>query len=189
MIKTRRARMHSIWRWLPTSSLHRGARCVPLVMLVLMFIAWMPATSATAQDGLDPTGSNVRIWGEIGFNGKIGPDDEVVQVAGGWRHTVAVLADGSVACWGYNAFGQCNVPSGIGTPENPVASVAAGKYHTVAVLADGSVACWGYNTSGQCDVPSGIGTSGNPVASVAAGGSHTVAVLSDGAVACWGSNS
>ena len=81
----------------------------------------------------------------------------------------APQGESSVACWGGNIYGQCTVPSGIGTPENPVASVAAGLYHTVALLTDGSVACWGLNSTGQCSVPSGIGTPENPVASVAAG--------------------
>ena len=83
---------------LPGAEAFGGGWRFLLVMLALVFAVVLPATSATAQDGLDSTGSNFRIWGEIGFNGKIGPDDEVVQVAGGWRHTVAVLADGSVAC-------------------------------------------------------------------------------------------
>ena len=48
---------------------------------------------------------------------------------------------------GNNAYGQCTVPSGVGTPANPVVQVAAGGYHTVAVLSDGSVACWGYNAT------------------------------------------
>jgi hypothetical protein len=58
----------------------------------------------------------------------------VATVAAGGLHTVALLADGSVACWGYNLSGQCDVPSAIGTPANPVASVAAGGSITVAVL-------------------------------------------------------
>ena len=114
---------------------------------------------------------------------------------GGWHvgdgadpRAVAVLADGSVACWGLNTDSQCDVPRGIGTPENPVASVAAGRYHTVAVLADGSVACWGDNYNGQCTVPSGIGTPENPITSVVAGGFHTVSLLVNSSLACWGSN-
>jgi hypothetical protein len=103
-------------------------------------------------------------------------------------HAAPPQGESSVACWGNNNFGQCDVPSGIGTPENPVASVAAGEVHTVALLTDGSVACWGNNNFGQCTVPSGIGTPENPVASVAAGSFHTVALLTDGSVACWGSN-
>ena len=29
-----------------------------------------------------------------------------VAVAAGERHTCAILDDGSVSCWGYNAYGQ-----------------------------------------------------------------------------------
>ena len=107
-------------------------------------------------------------------------------------HSVALLADGSIACWGRNDKGQCDVPRGIGTPENPVVQVAVGGWHTVALLADGSIRCWGDNDYGQCDVPSGIGTPGNPVASIAAGGwgegGYTVAILADTTVVCWGDN-
>ena len=112
----------------------------------------------------------------------------VSQVGAGGNVTFAVLADGSVACWGEKRFGQCTVPSGVGTSANPVVQVAAGDSHTVAVLSDGSVACWGRNQNGQCTVPSGVGTPANPVVQVAAGWGHNVAVLSDGSVACWGSN-
>ncbi|MDG1360405.1 MAG: hypothetical protein P8P71_08180, partial [Phycisphaerales bacterium] len=91
------------------------------------------ASTAHAAPQVDPT-TNFRMWGTLSFNRQIGPDDEIMQVAAGNNHTVALLTDGSVACWGWNDYGQCNVPSGIGTPENPVASVAAGGFHTVALL-------------------------------------------------------
>ena len=86
------------------------------------------------------------------------PENPVAAVAAGYRHTVALLANGSVACWGSNDggpydYGQSDVPDGIGTSDNPATSIAAGYYHTVAVLADGSVACWGSNGDGQCDTP------------------------------------
>ena len=81
---------------------------------------------------------------------------QVKQISVGEFHTVALLADGSIVCWGDNDYGQCDVPTSIGTQENPVASVAASRCHTVAVLADGTVACWGDNQYGQCDVPSKI---------------------------------
>ena len=57
------------------------------------------ASTAHAAPQVDPT-TNFRIWGSPSFNRQIGPDDEIVQVAAGEYHTVALLTDGSVACWG-----------------------------------------------------------------------------------------
>jgi alpha-tubulin suppressor-like RCC1 family protein len=102
------------------------------------------------------------------------------QVAAGTSHTVALKADGSVACWGRNDSGQCNVPAGLGT----VSAVAAGFFHTVALESDGSVVCWGNNDWDQSSVPAGLG----PVSAVAAREFHTVALKADGSVACWGWN-
>ena len=45
-------------------------------MLVLMFIAWMPAATAIAEDALEATGSKIRAWGSMSFNRPIGPDDQ-----------------------------------------------------------------------------------------------------------------
>ena len=42
--------------------------------------------------------------------------NNVKRISVGPYHTVALLADGSVACWGDNDYGQCDVPGGIGTP-------------------------------------------------------------------------
>ena len=118
-------------------------------------------------------------WGYTGFS-NIDNLSSLTQVAAGYSHTVALKANGSVACWGDNLYGKCTVPANLG----PVAQVAAGRYHTVALKANGSVACWGDNQYGQCTVPANLG----PVAQVAAGGYHTVALKADGSVACWGSN-
>ncbi|MCP4070048.1 MAG: hypothetical protein GY741_17375, partial [Phycisphaeraceae bacterium] len=158
-----------------------------------MFIAWMPAATAIAEDALEATGSNIRAWGSMSFNRPIGPDDEVVQLAAGYGHTAALLSDGSIACWGYNRRGQCDLPSGIGTSANPAVSLAVAGFedsdeHAVAVRSDGSIVCWGSNDFGQCDVPSNVGTPGNPVVGAAVGYLHTVALLSDGSIACWGWN-
>ena len=54
-------------------------------------------------------------------------------------HTVALKGDGTVVAWGWNYYGQCNVPSGL----NNVVAIAAGGWHTVALLRDGKVAVWG----------------------------------------------
>lgn len=126
-----------------------------------------------------------------------------VSVAAGVQHTCAVLRDGSVQCWGYNAFGQLGdgtttSRSSASTSVSGISSavaVAVGGYHSCALLADGTVQCWGENGSGEL----GDGTTTDrhtPVAvtglsgavAIAAGLLHSCAALSSGAVKCWGYN-
>ena len=50
----------------------------------------------------------------------------VIRIAVGPYHTVALLADGSVACWGSNGDGQCDVPSGVKTHDGNVSKIEQG---------------------------------------------------------------
>jgi hypothetical protein len=135
-------------------------------------------------------GGSVVAWGagEIGRSGfpnhgqSIVPSDpsEVVAIAAGGRHTVALKRGGTVVAWGGNDDDQTTIPSGL----NGVVDIAAAAEHTVALKSDGTVAAWGLNQNGQTDVPLGL----NGVTAIAAGGSHTVALKSDGKVVAWGLN-
>ena len=136
----------------------------------------------------------------------------VVSVAAGFRLSLVLCSDGTVAAWGDNGYGQLgngnttssSVPvlvnqSGV-LAGKTVVSVAAGDYHSVALCSDGTVAAWGANFSTQLgngsannsSVPvlvnqSGV-MAGKTVVSVSAGGSHNLALCSDGTVAAWGYN-
>jgi alpha-tubulin suppressor-like RCC1 family protein len=137
----------------------------------------------------------------------------VVQVATGVGHSCALLRDGSVKCWGYNAMGQLGVPGASrgGEPQQmgsnlpaidlgqgqEARSIAAGSYHTCAVVADGSVKCWGAGW-GRVDAASpgipavNLGTGLRAIEVVAGSSvgasSHSCARLDDGRVKCWGVN-
>ena len=65
--------------------------------------------------------------------------NNVVAIAAGWGHTVALKKDGTVVAWGNNDYRQCNVPKGLSN----VVAISAGGLHTVALLRDGKVAVWG----------------------------------------------
>jgi alpha-tubulin suppressor-like RCC1 family protein len=105
----------------------------------------------------------------------------VVAVAAGAAHTLALRADGAVLAWGSNSAGQCNVPS---TASN-VLAIAAGAYHSLALRAKGTVLAWGSNTFRQSNVPLDL----TGVAGIAAGTRHSVALRADGTVTAWGDNS
>ena len=125
-----------------------------------------------------------------------------VAVAAGGRHSCALLATGTIECWGQNTFGQLGngtlsdslTPVTVTGITNALA-VTAGLDHSCALLADATIKCWGANFMGQV----GNGTTTNtpiptPVAgintatAIQAGQLHTCAQLADNSVRCWGYN-
>lgn len=88
---------------------------------------------------------------------------DVISIAGGHGHSLAVAADGTLWGWGNNSLGQVgdgtttnrNAPVQVGVATNWTA-VACGSYHSVALNSSGEVYCWGRNYEGQCGI-SGTG--------------------------------
>jgi alpha-tubulin suppressor-like RCC1 family protein len=123
-------------------------------------------------------------------------------LTGGYRHTCAVLSDGSARCWGRNNEGQLGnssnttgrvavTPTGL---TNGITAIVAGGAHTCAVQT-GTVRCFGFNNAGQ--LGNNTTTQSNSpvtatgltnITAVAAGGSHSCALSATGAVSCWGLN-
>jgi hypothetical protein len=104
----------------------------------------------------------------------------VIAVAGGETHSMALRADGTVVAWGANGYdyGQTNVPSTL----TNVIGIAAGALHSLALKADGTVVAWGDNRHGETNVPSGL----TNVIDIKAGIFHSLALKSDGTVVPWG---
>jgi hypothetical protein len=131
-----------------------------------------------------------------------GVSDAIALSAEGGVHTCAVIADGTIRCWGSDARGQlgdgpssapfatATTVSGIGD----ATAVAAGAVHTCALRRDGGVKCWGDDYYGELgDGNFNVGTS-SPVAvpgiasaiAIGAGDIHSCALLEGGSVSCWG---
>ena len=124
-----------------------------------------------------------------------------IDVSAGNTHTCAVLADGSVRCWGHGGNGQMGNGTTTGNNYIPVpvsnitnaVSIDVGSYFSCALLADGTIACWGNGGNGRLR----SGMTGNqllPVSvstitdaqQITTGDRHACAVLSDRSVSCWG---
>ena len=141
------------------------------------------STCAVLQDG------NLKCWGGNGY-GQLGLGDianrgssatqmgsnlptlllgsssPVVAVGAGLTHVCALLADGSVKCWGSNSEGELGVgdttgrgqftsdmgaalhavPLGTGVA---IKQLSTGNGHTCGLTGDGKVKCWGYNYTGE----------------------------------------
>lgn len=156
-----------------------------------------------------------RCWGSNAYGQLGGESASAVQtmpltVAGltgatyieaGGRHTCAVVAGGSVKCWGDNYFGSLG--DGTNQPRSAPTDViglsgatqlALGNSHTCALLGNGEVKCWGYNQDGAVGDGTGIAYRPTPTSvvgvsnavQITAGSSHTCALIAGGTVKCWG---
>lgn len=137
---------------------------------------------AYGADRIFISGGLVKAWGD-GAAGQTNVPaglTNVLAVAGGASHALALKNDGTVVAWGSNAFKQTNVPPGLAN----IVEVSGGVQHSLALNASGLVTAWGDNSLGQTNVPAGLSN----VVEIAAGGYHNLALKSDGTVAMWGAN-
>ncbi len=124
-------------------------------------------------------------------------------IAVGQYHACALLADGTVRCWGYNTSGQLgngtNVASSTAVRVSGISgatAIAAGDATTCALVASGAVECWGLGFAGALG-NGGTANSSTPVTvsgvsgavALASKNAETCALLSNGTVLCWGYNS
>ncbi|MGO8930965.1 MAG: hypothetical protein ACLQU3_29265 [Limisphaerales bacterium] len=106
------------------------------------------------------------------------PRTNIVAIANGYAHHVALQADSTVMVWGDNTFNQTNAPLGLSN----VVAIAAGSYHSLALKSDGTVAAWGGYDHEPISVPSLLSN----VVAIAAGGMQSLALKVDGTVVGWG---
>jgi uncharacterized membrane protein len=131
-----------------------GAALAASVMAVVLA---SPASTAqtTVQAGTP------LAWGENCCGQRDIPSGltDVIDVAAGAYHNLALKSDGTVVAWGDNGFGQTDVPSGL----TGVVDVAAGGYHNLAVkqvaelgptstddCENGGYKDFGFKNQGQC---------------------------------------
>ncbi len=128
-----------------------------------------------------PANGAVVGWGNNQFGQTIipsMPNDVVALAAGGW-HTLALRSNGAAVGWGLPLAAA--VPDGLGR----IVAISAGGSHSLALAASGAVVAWGSNLSGQATVPAGL----NNIIAIAAGYEHSLALRNDGTVVAWGANS
>ncbi|MBF0523214.1 MAG: filamentous hemagglutinin N-terminal domain-containing protein, partial [Candidatus Omnitrophica bacterium] len=149
-----------------------------------------------------------------GGNNNVQYLSNIIAIAAGYSHTLALKSDGTLYTWGDNSKGeigdntttQRNIPvqvlgvGGIGYLTG-ITAIAAGNYFSLAVGSSGTVYAWGSNSNGQLGDNSitqrntpvqvlDVGGSGylSGVTAVSAGGYFSLALKNDGTVYTWGGN-
>lgn len=126
-------------------------------------------------------------------------DCGVVDISAGTSHACAVLADGTVRCWGgwkgMRAGGAGDALKPMPIPGiSGAQAVSAGREHTCVLTQTGEVWCWGRSGWGQTGAGSLDDEVWPPVKvpnvtgakSVRSGAHHTCIVTSANQVRCWG---
>jgi hypothetical protein len=144
------------------------ARGLPLVLLL--------SPLATT---LCPAAGTVVAWGANDAGQATVPAGtaNIIAVAGGASHSVALKADGTVVAWGFSVSGQTNVPVGLAN----VAAIAAGATYTLALQSNGTLVIWGSLATPPL--------SASNVVAIAGGWYHALALRSDSTVVSWGTTS
>jgi len=130
---------------------------------------WSGSTYSLNSDGtVVGAGSASSVPGNLGV---------CIQIAGGFKHMLAIQTTGLVKAWGQNYSNSTDVPVDLG----PCIQIAAGGNNSVAIKSNGTVACWGAMGT---NVPSDLGS----CIKIAAGPVNIAAIKSDGTVIVWGDN-
>jgi alpha-tubulin suppressor-like RCC1 family protein len=134
----------------------------------------------------------------VGYGGGNSPPtglSNVVSIAAGSGHYLALKLDGTVFGWGANYIGQATgIPtmtaenqerksSGLvvldGEVLTNVVSISASKNFSLALKADGGLVAWGSNESRRREIPGGLSN----VVAIAAGETFCLAITTNAAVA------
>jgi alpha-tubulin suppressor-like RCC1 family protein len=138
----------------------------------------------------------------------------IMSVAAGLYHALALDANGAVWSWGLGNLGQLGDGQS-GDPYGPplsfsyamqvgnrrtgyltgISSISAGQNSSYALGTNGTVWAWGYNASGQLGndttttaVYPGKVTGLANIVAISGGGNHALALRADGTVWAWGAN-
>ena len=165
---------------------------------------WGSNTYGELGNGLSGEASEVPV--EVCAVGTEGPCPHgpyltgVKAVAVGEYFILALMNDGTVAAWGYDALGELGggccgspyIPNPTPVPISGlsgVQAISAGGNHGDALMSDGTVEEWGGTVDGNgVATPSPVGGLSN-VTAISSGNGFSMALVGNGTVMTWGDNS
>jgi alpha-tubulin suppressor-like RCC1 family protein len=145
-----------------------------------------------------------------------GASGQIVQLAAGAEHSLALTSTGQAFAWGDNHYGELGYGTNIGTDNpnptpaqivlpagaGPIVQIAAGSFFSLVLTAAGQVYAFGVNVQGQLGNTTnnglfaanpartlvGFTEATGPIVQIAAGKSHSLALTSTGQLYAFGDN-
>ncbi|XP_042494541.1 ultraviolet-B receptor UVR8-like isoform X2 [Macadamia integrifolia] len=182
-------------------------------IFVKMIAAGAEHTAAVTEDG-KLYGWGWGRYGNLGLgdrNDRLIPHhvsavngQNMVLVACGWRHTIAVSSSGGLYTYGWSKYGQLGhgdfedhlVPHQLEALQDDfISQISGGWRHTMAVTSDGRLYGWGWNKFGQVGVGDNVDRCSpvqvkfpqeQKVVQISCGWRHTLAVTEKQNVFSWG---
>lgn len=148
---------------------------------------WVSGRERPAQQGITP--------------GRVPGLSNIIAIAAGEYHTLALSRDGKIYSWGYNEYGQLGNDT-FTNSTHPVEvkdihdaiMISANESYSGALRRDGSVWIWGLNVGGELGgkiltykKPQAVATLRN-MGALSMGGFHTLTVDQSNNVWSWGRN-
>jgi YVTN family beta-propeller protein len=135
------------------------------------------AGSVTSAPGVLTVSGSFAIGSVISLGGPALRDglSNIVRIAAGYTHALALRNNGTVVAWGDNTFGETQIPPIVSN----VVAVAAGNHLSLALKDDGTAVQWGKG---------GAGVLATGVTAMAAGNQCSLVLKSDGSVSYFGTN-
>jgi alpha-tubulin suppressor-like RCC1 family protein len=174
------------------------------------------AVSVTPSSGPISGGTEITI---TGTDMKIENKDDIIQLAAGYVHSLALTSTGQVYAWGSNWDGQLgygtiddpyesptpiNITSSFAGLTGQITQIAAGDSHSIALTSTGQVYAWGADNLGQLgdgvidspvdnpvpiDITANFAGMNGQIIQIAARALCSMALTSTGQVYFWGDNS
>lgn len=177
---------------------------VALLVVAGVVYSLLPATAA-GETVLQGSGKNshgqLANYSTSGFSSEIDLPEQIVQVAAGFDHTLALGESGAIYAWGDNTYGQVGIDSAKGIVSGPqrveglpqIKEISAGFRHSLALDENGNLWVWGNNIAGQLGTgdrsdlrrPTPVELPDKAVG-IAAGHRFSLVTLENGKVYGWG---
>ncbi len=135
------------------------------------------AVKAKNTEGYSPV--STATW-SVDIGTTLTSSTEWKSISVGLLHSCGITQSGEAHCWGYNYYGQTNVPEG-----KTWDSIAAGYSSSCGVTTSGEGFCWGDNSKGQTNLPTGKTWK---AFSSTVSTNHNCGVTTAGEGLCWGTN-